>query len=180
MAFPRAILRAITLAAVPLIGQMAAMAAANASTAPARNPARAVFTANLINRYSDLCLSVDGASTGNGARALQWSCGTQTNQQWNLAATDGGYYRVLAVNSGKCLSVSDGSTGNGSAVIQWDCGSRDNQQWKLVQRDGGYFSIVARHSGKCLSLSGYKSQNGTPAVQWDCDSGQHEQHWRLG
>ncbi|MFL6055484.1 MAG: RICIN domain-containing protein [Actinoallomurus sp.] len=175
MAFPRA----ITVVAVPLIGPMAAIGVANASTAPAHTPARAVFTATLINRHSDLCLSVDGASTGNGARVLQWTCGTQANQQWNLAATDGGYYRVLAVNSGKCMSVSDGSTGNGSAVIQWDCGSRDNQQWKLVQRDDGYFSIVARHSGKCLTLSGYRSQNGATAVQSDCDAG-HEQHWRLG
>lgn len=176
MAFPR-IGRAL-IAAV-FAGCMAVVPAANAFAASARVPARSVFTANLISRYSDRCLSVDSASTYNGARMLQWTCGSQTNQQWNLTATDHGYYRVLAVNSGRCLSVSDSSTSNGSTIVQWDCGTRDNQQWRLVQRDDGYFSLVARHSGKCLSLAGDKTQNGATAVQWECGS-QHEQHWRLG
>lgn len=176
MAFPR-IGRA--LAATLFAVSAAAVPATDAFAGSAQIPARSVFTATLVSRYSDRCLSVDGAGTDNGARMLQWTCGSQTNQQWNLDATDHGYYRVMAVNSGKCLSVSDAGTGNGSAVIQWDCGSRNNQQWRLVQRDDGYFSLAARHSGKCLSLSGDKNQNGATAVQWSCGS-QHEQNWRLG
>jgi hypothetical protein len=167
--------RALVLVAVLLAGSLAATPVASAVSARSR----AVFTANLVNRHSNLCLSLDGARPDDGARVLQWDCGPEENQQWNLSATDSGYYRVRALHSGKCLSVSNGSTGNGATVIQWECGTRGNQQWKLVQKDDGYFAIEARHSDKCLSVSGAGTSNGATAVQWDCGS-QHEEHWRLG
>jgi hypothetical protein len=167
--------RALVLAAVLLAGSLAATPAASAVTGHARS----MFTANLVNRHSNLCLSVDGARPDDGAGALQWDCGPEENQLWNLAATDSGYYRVRAVHSGKCLSVSGGSTGNGATVVQWECGTRENQQWKLVQKDNGYFAIEARNSDKCLSVLGASTTNGSTAVQWDCGS-QHEEHWRLG
>jgi hypothetical protein len=171
--------RTIVLAAALLVGPIAAMPAASAVTTPAHTRPQTVFTANLIDRHSNLCLSVDGASTDNGARVLQWDCGTQENQQWRLVATSGGYYQVRAGHSDKCLSVSDRSTHNGAPVIQWECGLQANQQWKLDQKDNGYFSVVARHSGKCLSVPASTTQNGAAAIQWECGS-QHDQHWRLG
>lgn len=177
MAFPRTG-RALVLIALLIAASTAAMPAAGAVTGD-RSPTHAVFTANLINRHSNLCLSVNGASNDDGAGVLQWSCGPEDNQQWNLAATSGGYYRIRAVNSGKCLSVANASTGNGALVLQWECGLPDNQQWKLVQKNDGFFALEARHSHKCLSVSNGAMQNGASAVQWDCGS-QHERQWRLG
>jgi len=171
MAFPRPG-RAFAVISLALAGSTAALPAA------ASFQAQRLFTANLINRHSNLCLSVDGAAFGNGARMLQWDCGPRDNQQWNLAPTTGGYYQVRSDESGKCLSVSNASTHNGAQILQWDCGTRDNQQWKLVQHDNGFFAVVARNSGKCISILDRSTQNGAPAVQWDCNS-EHEQRWRL-
>lgn len=139
----------------------------------------ATFTAELVARNSQKCVSVAGASTQNGAAAVQWDCVNGTNQQWKLVATSAGYYTVSAVNSGKCLSVSGASVQNGATVVQWDCVNGTNQEWRLVQKDSGYFSIEARHSGKCLSVSGQSTQNDAALVQWDCVE-YSNQHFRLG
>lgn len=153
-------------------------------TVQAPTASAATFTAELVARNSQKCVSVDGASTQNGAAMVQWDCGDAPNQQWKFVATSAGYYTLRAVNSEKCMAVSSASTQNGAAVVQWgDCqgaGSYGtNQEWRLVQKDSGYFSVEARHSGKCLSVSGASTQNGATLVQWDCVEGTN-QHFRLG
>jgi hypothetical protein len=141
----------------------------------------ATFTAQLVARHSQRCVSVDGASTQNGAAMVQWDCGDAPNQQWKLVATSAGYYTVRAVNSDKCMSVDGASVANRARVIQWNCqgGQGPNQEWRLVQKDSGYFSIEARHSGKCLSVAGGSTQNGAALLQYDCVEAQN-QHFRLG
>jgi hypothetical protein len=137
------------------------------------------FAAELVARNSQKCVSVEGASTQNGAAAVQWDCVDAPNQKWRLVATGAGYYTIRAVNSGKCLSVTGASVQDGATVVQWDCVNGTNQEWRLVQKDSGYFSIEARHSGKCLSVSGQSTQNGAALVQWDCVE-YTNQHFRLG
>lgn len=176
MAFPRPGRLSATTSLL-LAGSMAALPIASAYAASAA-PSQRLFSAAFINRHSNLCLSVDGAGLGNGARLLQWDCGPRDNQQWNLTATSDGYYQIRSADSGKCVSVSDAGTRNGVPILQWDCGTRDNQQWRLVQRDHGFFSLVARHSHKCVSIPDASTQNGAPAIQWDCGA-QHERHWLL-
>lgn len=147
--------------------------------AQAPSASAATFTAELVARHSQKCVSVAGVSNANGAAAVQWDCLDAPNQQWKLVATSAGYYTVAAVNSGKCLSVSGASVQNNATVVQWDCVGGTNQEWRLVQKDNGYFSIEARHSGKCLSVAGVSNDNNAALVQWDCVEGTN-QHFRLG
>ncbi|WP_326615484.1 RICIN domain-containing protein (plasmid) [Streptomyces scopuliridis] len=139
----------------------------------------ATFTAELVARHSQKCVSVAGASTQNGAAAVQWDCVDAPNQKWKLVATSAGYYTISAVNSGKCLSIEGASVQDNARAVQWDCVNGRNQEWRLVQKDSGYFSIEARHSGKCLSVAGVSTQNDAALVQWDCVEGTN-QHFRLG
>lgn len=139
----------------------------------------ATFTAGLVARNSQRCASVDGASTANGARVIQYDCVEAANQQWRLVVTSAGFYTISAVNSGKCLFVTGASVQNGAAIIQYDCVGGTNQEWRLVQKDSGYFSVEARHSGKCLSVSNASTSNGAPLTQFDCVEGTN-QHFRLG
>lgn len=168
MKFPRLAATATALVSAGLL------AFAQAPTASA-----ATFTAQLVARNSQKCVSVEGVSSANGAAAVQWDCLDAPNQQWKLVPTSAGYYTVSAVNSGKCLSVSGASVQNNATVVQWDCVNGTNQEWRLVQKDSGYFSIEARHSGKCLSVAGADTQNNAALVQWDCVEGTN-QHFRLG
>ncbi|MFF5090419.1 RICIN domain-containing protein [Streptomyces niveus] len=137
------------------------------------------FTAELVARHSQKCVSVEGASTQNGAAEVQWDCVDGPNQKWKLVATSAGYYSISDVNSGKCLSIEHVSVQDNARAVQWDCLNGRNQEWRLVQKDSGYFSIEARHSGKCLSVAGASTQNGAALVQWDCVEGTN-QHFRLG
>ncbi|MFD9220464.1 RICIN domain-containing protein [Streptomyces sp. NPDC060064] len=149
--------------------------------ASAQVPASATtFTAELVARNSQRCVTVDGAVTTNNGRVVQWDCVDVPNQKWKLVATSAGYYTVRAEHSSKCLTVDGADTGNGGRVVQWDClVDVPNQEWRLVQKDSGYFSIEARHSGKCLTVQGVSTQNGAALVQWECNEG-HNQHFRLG
>jgi hypothetical protein len=89
------------------------------------------FTATLVARNSDKCVSVSGASTQNGATSVQWDCMDAPNQQWRLVQKDSGYFSIEARNSGKCLSVSGASTQNGATLVQWDCVEGSNQHLRL-------------------------------------------------
>ncbi|MFD5467393.1 RICIN domain-containing protein [Kitasatospora sp. NPDC127059] len=54
---------------------------ANTTVTPlAAPPTRTVVSAN-----SAKCLDVTGASTTDGAQAIQWTCGTGANQRWTVA-----------------------------------------------------------------------------------------------
>ncbi|MFE3144840.1 RICIN domain-containing protein [Streptomyces scopuliridis] len=73
MKFPR---WAATVTAVVFAGTLACVQAPTASAA--------TFTAELVARNSQKCVSVSGASTQNGADAVQWDCVEGTNQHFRL------------------------------------------------------------------------------------------------
>lgn len=132
---------------------------------------------NLVVRHSGKCLDITSNSTADGARALQYTCGTGNNQRFTVQNLGNGYHRLVARHSGKCLDVSSNSTAEGATVLQYTCGGANNQQWQL--RDvGGYLDLVARHSGKCLQVDGASTANGAAAVQRTCGSGADQQWTR--
>jgi hypothetical protein len=141
----------------------------------------ATFTAQLVARNSQRCVSVEAASIQSGAQTVQLDCMDSPSQQWRLVATSPGYYTIRAVTSDKCLSIEGPSLDNRARAILWECqgAQTPNQEWRLVQKDSGYFSIEARHSGKCLSVSGGSAQSGAILRQFDCQEAPN-QHFRLG
>ncbi|GGU14351.1 hypothetical protein GCM10010272_69230 [Streptomyces lateritius] len=170
MKFPRL---AVTATAVVSAGLFAWAQAPTASAA--------TFTAELVARHSQKCVTIQSSSTANDAAVIQFDCvpGGQSNQQWKLVATSAGYYSISAMNSGRCMTVKDASVQDYAQVIQYGCGNNTNQQWRLVQKDNGYFSIEARHSGKCLTVTSASNDNDTALIQYDCVEGTN-QHFRLG
>ncbi|WP_326821578.1 RICIN domain-containing protein [Streptosporangium sp. NBC_01756] len=172
--------QALALAAALLAGPFTAASAADTAAARPEKLA-AKFTATLVARHSGKCLDVAGVSTADGANVQQWTClPNQRNQEWNLVATDSGYYTLRAVHSGKCLDVAGVGTADGANVQQWTCLSNQrNQEWRLVQKDNGYFTLVVRHSGKCLDVAGVGTADGANVQQWTCLPNQRNQEWRL-
>ncbi|MBB5867247.1 hypothetical protein F4553_000626 [Allocatelliglobosispora scoriae] len=112
--------------------------------------------------------AVDGASTTNGAKVLQWPLTAAKHFRWNVTDMGGGYYRFTNVNSGKCLNVQGAATTDSTLVIQFTCASTDNEQWSFVPKGIGY-QIVAKHSGKCLNIAGGLGQ-GNALIQYTCTS----------
>ncbi|MFJ8024567.1 RICIN domain-containing protein [Streptomyces sp. NPDC096311] len=78
----------------------------------------------LVNVKSGKCLQISGASTADGAVAVQSTCTGASQQLWTKAAVIGGYVTCANVNSGKCLEVAGASTANGAALDQSRCKRR--------------------------------------------------------
>src|SRR5439155_5275494 len=135
----------------------------------------------IINQTSTKCLDDTGWGTASGTPVQQYGCGNnQANQQWQLVASDSGYYRVVNRYTGLVLDVTGGpgATGSGVKVELWTSWNGPNQQWRPVDMGGGYYKPVARHSGKCLDVPGASIANGVVLQQWDCN-GTGAQSFRL-
>jgi hypothetical protein len=135
----------------------------------------------IVNRYSDECLDVWGASTQHAANVGVWRCVGADNQLWYKEFAgkfdNKDYYYIKARHTGMCLNVADFGQANGSDVVQAMCSDGTNEQWRLAPvGDTVYVQLIARHSLiKCLD----KAANGD-VVQWQC-WGLNEtwQHWRF-
>jgi hypothetical protein len=94
---------------------------------------------NVLNRTSAAQNEVwdvtGGASaTGDGVKIQTWAYGGGTNQQWQPVSVGGGFYKLVARNSGKCLDVPAASTANGVQLQQYTCNGTTAQAFKLVQQ----------------------------------------------
>ncbi|MER7751945.1 RICIN domain-containing protein [Kitasatospora sp. NPDC097643] len=152
---------------------------ANTTVAPLAAPA--THTVTSVN--SGKCLDVTGASTADGAQAVQWTCGAgQAGQQWSLVPVAGtGTVQLVSANSGKCLDVTGASTADGAQVIQWTCGAgKANQQWTLVPTLGARVQLVSANSGKCLDVTAASTADGAQVIQWTCGgAGRANQEWTV-
>lgn len=83
---------------------------------------------NVVAVHSGKCLDVSGASTADGAAVIQYTCGSGTNQQWQLRPV-GGSSQLVARHSGRCLDLPGFSTANGTRLTQYSCNGGTNQLW---------------------------------------------------
>ncbi|MFD2116701.1 RICIN domain-containing protein [Paenibacillus yanchengensis] len=87
---------------------------------------------NIRNAESGLLLDVNGASTADGAKIIQWPDNGGLNQQWSIVptGTDRGHSSyIINRGSGKYLDMSNYSTSNGGQAIQWSFNGGSNQRW---------------------------------------------------
>ncbi|NUT37306.1 MAG: alpha-L-arabinofuranosidase [Hamadaea sp.] len=132
----------------------------------------------LLNRNSGKALDVNGASTADGAKLIQWTRSNANNQQFQFVDSGGGYYRLKARHSGKVADVSGFSTANGGAIVQWADGNGTNQQFRLADSDSGYVRLINRNSGKAVEVAGLSTADGATIQQWDDWNGGNQQ-WQL-
>lgn len=125
-------------------------------------------------KHSNKCFDIQGASTASGARLIQYSCHSGSNQQFQAVALDGGDYMLVARHSGMCLDVQGSSTANGALIIQYPCHGERNQRFRLNPAGAGYSNIVAKHSGKCLDVQGASTADVAPIIQYACHGGDNQ------
>ena len=131
-------------------------------------------------RHSGKALNVDGASTADAARVVQWPyTAGEAHAEWELVDIGSGYHRITARHSGKSLNVDGVSAADGAAIIQWPYGAGEaNAQWQLADAGNGYYRLVARHSGKVVTVAGAGTTNGAAVQQATWTAGTH-QMWQL-
>lgn len=126
---------------------------------------------------SNLCLSIEGGSTADGAKAVQAACVNSSTQNFDFALQTDGTYRIMNANSSKNLDISGISLADGAVVLQWPSTGADNQRFTLKPIGTGY-QMIAKHSGKCVDVKDFSTTVGSAIQQWSC-GGNTNQRWTL-
>ncbi len=137
----------------------------------------------VIETTNDLCLDVEGGSTANGARVIQWPCHYGSNQLWAMYKVGWGPYYITNLKSGRCLDIEYGSASAGAKMIQWDCHHLDNQLWTLTDFSGNtdFFRIRSeRNRNNCLDVPGDSGQWGLQIQVWTCNGTAAQFFWYSG
>ncbi|MGW2821946.1 beta-L-arabinofuranosidase domain-containing protein [Streptomyces sp. NPDC001443] len=132
----------------------------------------------ILNKHSGKVLGVDGMSTANSARVVQFDDNGTGDHAWQLIDKGEGWCLVRNGQSGKVLGVDGMSTQNSAQVVQYEDNGTDDHLWTLVDRGDGWFLVRNRHSGKVLGVDGMSTQNSAQVVQFD-DNGTDDHLWRL-
>lgn len=137
-------------------------------------------TAKLVNRNSGLAMDVDGASTSDGGRIIQWGWSGGDNQKWQLVPVHDGSFRLKNVHSGKLLDNPGRSHVNGEPLDQWTDAHGTNQWWRLVPAaTAGYYRLVNGESGLCLDVAGSSTSAGSQLVQGTVSAAASSQEWKI-
>lgn len=132
----------------------------------------------ILNKNSGKVLAVDGMSTANSARVVQFDNTGTGDHAWQLVDKGDGWYLVRNGQSGKVLGVDGMSTQNSAHVVQYEDNGTDDHLWSLIDKGDGWFLVRNRHSGKVLGVDGMSTQNSAQVVQFD-DNGTDDHLWRL-
>ncbi|MAM89255.1 MAG: pectate lyase [unclassified Hahellaceae] len=128
----------------------------------------------LIAKHSNLALDVAGASSADGADAIQWDYSGARNQHFKVENLGNGYYTIHAMHSGKSLDVFEFSTAAGGDIRQWSSTGNYNQQWQIKPAGNGYYTVVSRHSGLALDVWGWDKTAGADVRQWPLIDGDNQ------
>ncbi len=96
---------------------------------------------------------IEGVSTNNGARLVQWDFANQDNHKFYISPAGDGYYLIKAIHSNRYLNVSEQSLNDGATICQWDYVNQDNLKWSFYYNSNSKtYTIKNKQSGKPLGL----------------------------
>jgi len=127
----------------------------------------------LTSASSGLVMDVSGASTADGAKVVQWSNHSGTNQQWTVHSVSGKVFTLVNVNSGKCLETPNQSTAQGVQLDQGTCNGSTSQQWSVNPVGAGY-TLVNVLSGLDADVFGASTSAGAAIDQWPGNGGANQ------
>ncbi|BFO17913.1 hypothetical protein SHKM778_43010 [Streptomyces sp. KM77-8] len=132
----------------------------------------------LRNRNSGKVLAVDGMSTENSARVVQFDNTGTGDHAWQLVDRGEGWYLIRNGHSGKVLGVDGMSTANSARVVQYEDNGTADHLWTFVDNGDGWYRVRNRHSGKVLGVDNMSTGNSAQVVQYD-DNGTADHLWRF-
>ncbi|MDQ0588818.1 RICIN domain-containing protein [Variovorax paradoxus] len=135
-----------------------------------QDTAPAVITRIRSDLNPTMCVNIKGGSTSSGTTAVQWPCGTTSNEKFTVTSITGGYVQLVAEHSGLCLAQNGTATTN-APVVQLACTAGNTAQWSLV---GG--TLRNRASGSCLDVPNGSTTQDTALITWTCNGGTN-QNW---
>ncbi len=114
-------------------------------------------------------IDVHGASTANHANVEIYTRNNGQNQRYKVEHVGNGYYKIVAIHSGKALTVKDSSITRGANVEQETYVGIDAQKWVIKDAGNGYYYIISKCNGLYLDLQGGVSNSGTNIEVYDAN-----------
>ncbi len=107
-------------------------------------------------------LDIKGQSKSNSANVQIWKQSEQKtrNQMFKIEKTEDGYYKIMAMHSGKVLDVVGGKIENCTNVQQYEYNGSNAQKWQIVDAGNGYVSFVSLCNGLYLDVARASTVNG--------------------
>lgn len=148
------------------------------STSPT-TPADGVYELSPKNAAS-LAMDVNGASSANGARIIQYTYQGGTNPKFYFHPLGNNIYWLEPQNaSGKCLDVINQNTNNSAGLHIYDYRSGLGQLWYVINLGNGYYRLSpVLNPSQCLDEPGGSTTSGLNLQTypyWGADS----QQWKL-
>ena len=107
-------------------------------------------------------IDVAGGSTANWANVQLLTNNRMNNQKFNVKYLGDGYYKIIAVHSGKSLDVKDARIANCTNVQQCEYTGNDAQKWWIKDAGNGYYNIISKLDNiKTLDVYMAQAGNGT-------------------
>ncbi len=127
-------------------------------------PFNSTVNYKITNFGSGLQAAVEGASTNFGAKIVQWSANTGTNQRFKMSRVGKNRYRIVGQQSGNAWDVTGGSTADNANIIQWDNSESENRTFNLVKHRGRWM-IFSANSLKAVAPLNESNALGTNLIQ---------------
>ncbi|GGM94238.1 hypothetical protein GCM10011609_34650 [Lentzea pudingi] len=131
----------------------------------------------LQNLNSGKVLAVDGMSTANSARAVQFADTGTADHLWRLVDLGNGRVKLRNEHSGKVLGVDQMSTADSAQVVQFEDNGTADHRWELLDNGDGWFRLRNEHSGKVLGVDQMSTADSARVVQF-ADNGTRDHLWR--
>jgi len=143
------------------------------------------------NEHSQLCLAVEGGSTHDPSRIIQWGCVGSQDQFWYQSSSQtitryGHLYQRIMNDNGGCLDVSGNALVQGLQLQQFGCvggpgGNKESEYWTLKRAGSDkqgrpQWEYQNLYSGMCMADEGSSTKWGGAIVQWPCN-GHDDQYW---
>jgi hypothetical protein len=131
-------------------------------------------TYTLVAQHSGKVADISSASMAAGARLLQWSTTSRTNQQFEFVDLGDGHVRIKARHSGLFLQAG----GSGTDVTQQADTGATSQQWRVVDHGGDVISLLNRASGLAMDVWEHSTADGARIAQWTYNAGPNQRFTR--
>ncbi|MER5437412.1 beta-L-arabinofuranosidase domain-containing protein [Streptomyces sp. NPDC002790] len=132
----------------------------------------------ILNKHSGKVLAVDGMSTDNDARVVQFRDAGTGDHAWQLLPAGDGTLRLRNGQSGKFLAVKGSSTDDSALAVQYEDSGRPDLLWTCEDKGDGWFLLRNKHSGKVLGVDGMSTEDSAQVVQF-ADNGTEDHLWRV-
>ena len=106
----------------------------------------------VVGADSNKAIEIAGSNTGENAIVDIWNYGNATAQKFYFQYQEEGFYKIIAMHTGKSLTAKDNKIEEGTPIVQAKYQGLDSQKWIL--RDSGKNGwIISSLSNPELSIS---------------------------